>query len=74
MVKELDFLDERTRAEDILLGTLGFDADAKIVSIELTSEGYRGQGAFSDGENFEFESEDEVTDLERWALNVLHQA
>ena len=71
MVKELDFLDERTRAEDIILGALGFDTDAKIINLEMTPAGYQGKGAWSDGECFDFTSEDDVSDLERWALMVL---
>ena len=70
MVKE-DFLDERIRAEDILLGALGFDTDAKIKTVEVTAAGYKGRGTWSDGEDFDFASEDEVSDLERWALEVL---
>jgi hypothetical protein len=71
MVKEHDFLDERTRAEDILLGALGFDTEAKIVKIEIFNGGYRGQGRWSDGEDFDFQSDDEVSDLEKWALTVI---
>ena len=66
-----DFLDEKTRAEDILLGSLGFGEDAHIGHIERAGDGYRGRGCFADGEEFDFESEDELGDLEEWALSVL---
>lgn len=64
-------IDERTRAEDILLGSLGFGEGAKIISVELTDAGYRGIGQFEDGEQFEFESEDEIDALQRWALGIV---
>lgn len=64
-------LDERTRAEDILLGALGFDCDAVIVSLEETEGGFQGVGRWSDGETFPFESDDELSELEVWAVSVL---
>jgi hypothetical protein len=66
-----DFLDERQRAEDILLGSLGFAEEAKIVFVERAEVGYRGTGAFTDGERFEFSSEEELGELEEWALSIL---
>lgn len=67
-----DFLDEKTRAEDILLGSLGFDADAKLISIEPTSTGYKGRACWiTDGEEFFFESDDSIDDMQKWALKVL---
>lgn len=67
-----DFLSERQRAEDILLGSLGFGEEARIVDIVATPEGFRGTASWQDGERFEFESEDEELDeLQRWALSVL---
>lgn len=66
-----DFLDERTRAQDILLGALGFGEDAKIITISQTSCGYSGTGVWPDGDTFEFESTDEPSDLEIWALEIL---
>ena len=66
-----DFLSEKSRAEDIILGSLGFGEEATIVSIEMTQDGYRGIARWADGETFDFESEDEPDDLERWALEVL---
>ena len=66
-----DFLDERQRAEDILLGSLGFAEEARIVSVERANIGYRGTGAYTDGERFEFSSEDELGELEEWALSIL---
>jgi hypothetical protein len=68
-----DFLDERTRAEDIILGSLGFGEEATLLEIHRTSEGFEGTGQWSDGEDFSFESEEGVAldDLEDWALNIL---
>jgi len=66
-----DKIDELTRAEDILLGSLGFGERTKIISIELTSAGYRGKGRFEDGEEFEFESDEELDKLQRWALAIV---
>lgn len=66
-----DFLSERNRAEDILLGSLGFGEDARILRVERTSGGYRGVACWPDGEEFAFESEDELDDLEQWALTQL---
>jgi hypothetical protein len=66
-----DFLDERQRAEDILLGSLGFAEEAKILFVERAKVGYRGSGVFADGEHFEFSSEEELVELEEWALSVL---
>jgi hypothetical protein len=66
-----DLLDERKRAEDILLGSLGFGEDASILSIQKTKEGYQGKGQWTDGSLFEFESDDELGDLEVWALGIL---
>ena len=66
-----DFLSEKSRAEDILLGSLGIGEEAKIVSIELTNQGYKGIAVWSDGEEFPFENDDEINDLQRWALKIL---
>lgn len=68
------FLSEENRAEDILLGALGFGEDASIVSVELTDDGfYRGVGKFGDGETFDFTSDIEADELERWAIGILSQ-
>lgn len=66
-----DYLSERNRAEDIILGSLGFGEEASIVSVTLTSQGYQGTGRWPDGEEFQFESDEEPGELERWALKVL---
>jgi hypothetical protein len=71
MKKGGDDLSPRVRAEDILLGSLGFGEEAQIVSIERTSSGYKGIGTWPDGERFEFESEDDLSELDQWALSVL---
>ena len=65
-----DGLDEQTRAEDILLGSLGLGEDAHILKISYTEKGYSGIAIWSDGEKFEFSSEDELSDLEIWALKT----
>ena len=70
MAKGKDDLSPQTRAEDILLGSLGFGEDARIVSIEPTETGYRGMGVWICGEEFSFESEDDLDPLQLWALGV----
>lgn len=69
-----DFLDEQTRAEDIILGGLGFGEDAKIVSIEIVNDRYIGTACWSDGEEFSFQSETEITELESWAVSILNES
>ncbi len=69
MVEE--FLREENRAEDIILGSLGFGEEARIISIEKTSSGFRGKGRFTDGEEFEFENDDALSELQLWALETL---
>ncbi|WKZ56163.1 MAG: hypothetical protein QY326_05335 [Bdellovibrionota bacterium] len=59
------------RAEDILLGGLGFGEEAKILRVERTASGFKGVGCFADAEEFEFESEDPLSVLEDWALTIL---
>jgi hypothetical protein len=71
MKKDGDDLSPRVRAEDILLGSLGFGEDARVISIERTDSGYKGVGVWPDGEHFEFENEEELEDLDEWALTVL---
>lgn len=71
MSKNRDDLSPQVRAEDILLGSLGYGEDARIVSVERIPAGYRGIGAWADGEQFSFESEDEPDELTEWALSVL---
>lgn len=66
-----DELTPEMRAEDILLGSLGFGEDAKVISVERTAEGYRGVGKWPDGEEFTFESDDELDELQEWALTIL---
>lgn len=61
---------ERQRAEDILLGSLGFGEDAHIDSVQITPNGYSGTGVWSDGEHFEFACDEELDDLQRWALGI----
>jgi hypothetical protein len=70
MKKDGDDLSPQVRAEDILLGSLGFREEARVVSIERTPEGYKGIGRWADGEEFNFESEDEMDELTEWALRI----
>lgn len=71
MTKNGDDLSPETRAEDILLGSLGYGEEARVVSIERTATGYRGVGMWPDGERFTFENDDELGELEIWALELL---
>jgi hypothetical protein len=73
MKKNADDLSPRVRAEDILLGSLGFGEEAHIVTIERTPLGYRGVGAWANGEEFSFESTDELDELTVWALEVFKE-
>lgn len=66
-----DDLSPEVRAEDILLGSLGFGEEAKIVSVEKTDNGYRGVAVWPDGEQFDFESDDELDELQVWALQLI---
>jgi hypothetical protein len=69
-----DDLTPAMRAEDILLGSLGYGEDAKVVTIERTDTGYKGVGIWQDGEEFLFESDDELDELQIWALEILLQS
>jgi hypothetical protein len=66
-----DDLSPQVRAEDIVLGSLGYGEEARVVSIERTPEGYKGVGRWADGEEFSFESDDEIDELTAWALSIL---
>ena len=66
-----DFLEEKIRAEDIILGSLGFGEDARIVHLERTKTGYKGRGCYNDGEEFDFQSDEDLDALELWALSIL---
>jgi hypothetical protein len=66
-----DVLTEEMRAEDILLGSLGYGEGARIVKVHSTPEGYSGVGKFTDGEEFEFISDTPPDELQRWALGIV---
>ena len=69
-----DVLDDpKVRAEDIILGALGYGEDASIVHIARSNTGFVGKGVFRDGEAFDFASDEELNDLEEWALQILVQ-
>jgi len=63
--------DEAIRAEDVLLGTLGFDLGSRITSLKLTESGYQGHACWQEGDEFSFESQGPLSDLELWAVQVL---
>lgn len=65
------FLDEKTRAEDIILGSLGFGEEAKIITIKRTADGFTGTGLWADGDSFTFENDDDLDELQEWALTIL---
>jgi hypothetical protein len=71
MNSKADELTPTMRAEDILLGSLGYGEEAHIVSVLRTETGYRGVARWSDGEEFPFESDDALDELELWALELL---
>lgn len=71
MAKKEDWLEEKIRAEDIILGSLGLGDDAKLKWVKVTQEGFEGEAQWSDGEIFRFESDDELTELEIWAIDLL---
>ena len=73
MARTEDFLEATIRAQDILLGALGYSEEATIVKIEATSSGYKGIGCWTDGEEFEFESTDSLSEIELWALSILEK-
>ncbi|RME58553.1 MAG: hypothetical protein D6780_06520 [Candidatus Dadabacteria bacterium] len=66
-----DFLQPKQRAEDILLGSLGYSEEASIVNVEKTESGYKGIGVWKDGVTFTFKSEGPLSSLEEWALSIL---
>lgn len=66
-----DLLDEKQRAEDILLGSLGYGFEARVISLSASTTGYKGTGSWPDGEVFEFESEGELDSFQYWALGVM---
>jgi hypothetical protein len=72
--KDGDDLSPQVRAEDIILGSLGYGEEARIVSLERTPEGFKGIGRWADGEEFSFESDDEVDELTEWALQIVLSA
>jgi hypothetical protein len=68
-------LDEVSRAEDVILGSLGFGEDAKIIEFRRDGEVYRGIASWSDGEQFEFETAvTEMSELELWAVDTFMKA
>jgi hypothetical protein len=70
--KEKDLIqDQFVRAEDIILGSLGFDGDATIVSISATESGFNGRGIYADGEEFVFENDQPLEQIEIWAFEIL---
>ena len=69
-----EVITERDRAEDILLGTLGYGQDARLITVERIPNGYKGSGSWSDGEEFSFSWDDGLDDMQEWALGLLAKA
>lgn len=63
-------LDQRRRAEDILLGSLGFAEGASILSLEKCGKRYKGTGTWDEGGTFVFESDDDLDQLQDWAIEI----
>ena len=74
MSSERFLLDARSRAEDILLGSLGFDSEATVLSVRKEELGYSGLAQWADGEQFEFRSDSPLSDLESWAIEIIEQS
>ena len=74
-MKESDELSEISRAEDILLGALGYSDDAKLDKISLSGDEITIHGTFhSDGEKFVTIYDCDRGQLEDWAVEVLKKA
>lgn len=65
------WLKAHVRAEDIILGSIGLGDDAKLQWVKRTDDGFAGEAKWSDGEVFTFQSDDEMTELEQWAIELL---
>jgi len=65
------FLSPEIRAEDIILGAAGIGEEGKLLTLEEGEKGYTGEVQFHDGEILRFVSEDELSDLEIWAISIL---
>ena len=68
-----DALDPKTRAEDIILGSVGLGESAQLLSVLKKETGYSGQARFPDGQIFEFNYEEELDELQNWALKFLEE-
>jgi hypothetical protein len=66
-----DWEDELVRAQDILLGTHGFGEEARLLELKVSDRGYSGRGMFQNGDHFEFSSDEELDELECWAVEIL---
>ena len=62
---------ELSRAEDILLGSMGYGEGAKLANVTIAGDQITLHGEFSDGEAFSADIDQELSDLEHWALNIL---
>lgn len=69
-----DFLAEHQRAEDILLGAIGFGEDATLISLRIEGSIIEGVVRFSDGDIIPFSYEESLSPLEEWALSVLKRS
>ncbi len=66
-----NFLDPKIRAEDILLGSLGYGEEVRIVSVSRIPNGYKGIARWPEGDEFSFEYNDTLDTQQEWALAVL---
>lgn len=67
-------LSDLSRAEDILLGAMGYSDDAKLEKVKILGEQIFLNGAFrSDGESFSVKFDCERGKLEDWALEILRK-
>ena len=74
-MKEAYELSDLCRAEDILLGALGYSDDAQLEKVLIAGSEINLHGKFlSDGEKFEAIYDCEIGPLENWAIDILKKA
>jgi len=69
--KNDSWLSERQRAEDIILGGLGFGEDVTILEIKNSTFGFKGKAMYRDGSRIDIRNDDQLSELEIWALTIL---
>lgn len=74
-MKESYEVSEICRAEDILLGALGYSDDAQLEKVIMSGSEINLHGHFlSDGEKFVVIYDCEIGPLENWAIAILRKA